>query len=841
MPESATARRRGQRQSPCPRRPHITLRGMLRGLRASDASLIRQRTGGDMRLLLRIGALLESRLAFTELALERLAGDEPGRRLLADRRLGAADAEAFAALAAEAGVDDLRLLLDEGGAGSAWRIVALSDEIGNPLSPAAESAAQDDAGLPALIPTLAPALRAPVESLMQARADDQRAAALERLRYAAPPLALVGGLMPMLLGDGAEPVRERAVALVAACGAHALVIDLVRAMQRRDDAALLRLAPGLTALPPEQQDLALSAAIAQAGRGEASQGLIEVCTVLAPALAAHRQLERLLETLLPTAFSLVALVRAVQAADAERIRAALRRGLGYGPAQDAAVIVLLAAPDERGDAALLDRGIDLLLEPGEEPRNRMPLAAALRRLDADRTLAARLAAAGARIARSRDSSVHWLLAELCRDGAVDAASADALAEALRSLFQDAAGPHLIAALEQQLPVLLPCSAPARARLVEPLIAVVSRYRAERTLDLVTAALSGIGAPGLGAVWDAAENHPLPHVRLLMLSVLPGLVAASPADAAAAVPRLLGGLSRAEQADERGALVGAAARIATAPPLDGDAALCAAVDAAAAGLGHHAYDALGHLAAGAGCAPARRAAIVDALLIEACAELPDQDAPAVTDPATGELTYRLDERLAIHTEHVPLILAALARIGRSPACQAEVLARLVERLVGQWRRVASWSLVWGPGNVHALAATLADLAAAPGFPGPLRVRIAEALLPRISRLTVARALARVLILAEGPYLARVAARAAGELVRLATTPGEFADDERHELCEILSEFLAIPSFGPDADAVRRRLIGVLASMRDHVTSRARARLRFLAGGLAPDLAARLDWA
>lgn len=804
---------------------------MIRGLRASDAAEIRRRTGGDMRLLLRIGALLEARLAFSELALERLLADEAGRRLLADRNL----AQDVPAAAAAAGVDDLQVV--DGGDG--WRTVALADEVGNPLT-AAIAAEPVDSSLPAIVGSLAPALRAPVEGLMQAREADQRAAALERLRYAAPPLAVVGELMPMLLADGAELVRERAIALVVAAGGHGLVVDLVRAMQRRDEAALQRLAPAVAALPGDQQDLAIAAVVALASRGEASQGLVEVATALAAALAGHRSLERLLELLLPTPLSLVDLVRAVQAHASERVEGVLRRGLGYGAAQDARILVLLAGPGAALDPALLERGVDLLLEPGDEPRSRMPLAAALRRADPARSLAGRIAARGARIGLAHDTSVHWLLAELCRDGAVDIAAADGLAGILRHLLREAPGPHLVSALEQQLPVLLPCGDAARTALVEPLIEIVARFRADRTVDLVTTAITGIGATALPPVWEALEHHPMEHVRLLLAGLVPELAARLP-DATPAVRRLLAGLERAEQGAERGALVAAAARILADGALAADVGLARAVDAACTGLGRFAYEALGHLAAGAGCAPERRAAIVDQLLMEACAELPDTPTPTTTDAATGEVTFELDERLAAHTEHVPRILAALTRIGRSPHCQGEVQRRLVDRLVGQWRLVASWKLVWGPGNVHELANALALLASDSAFPGPLRVRVAEALLPQVGQLAVARALARILTVGEGAYLARIAGRAGEDLVRLAARSGEFAEDERAELTEVLADFLAVPALGPDADAVRRRLVGVLATLRDHATSRARARLRYLCGELPPELAARLDWA
>jgi hypothetical protein len=809
---------------------------MIRGMRASDAAELRQRTNGDMRLLLRIGALLEQHVSFTTLALDRLLADEPGRKLLADRRL----ADSFAEAAATAGVDDLRLLDAADGAEPGWRTVALIDEVGNPFSAAiAEQPA--DSGMPALVGSLAPALRAPVEGFLQARADDQRAAALERLRYAAPPLSVVGELMPMLLSDSAELVRERAIALVAAAGGHSLVIDLVRAMQRRDEATLIRLAPSLHALPSEQLDLAISAAVAHAARGETSQRLVDVCTALAPALAVHRLLERLLELLLPTTFSLIDLVRALQSIDTPRVAAVLRRNLGFSPAQDTRVIVLLAAPGVIADADIIDRGIDLLLETGEEPRQRMPLAAALRRLDAGRSLATRIAARGMRICLAQDTSVHWLIAELCRDGAVDPASAIELATTLRHVLREAPGPHLISVLEQQLPVLLPVPPAERTALADPLIEISARFRADRSIDLITTALVGLGADALPPVWDALEHHPMDHVRLLLAGIVPELIARVPDQAAAAVRRLLAGLARAEQGAERGALVAAAARITSSETLSSNADLAQAVDAAAAGLGRYAYEALGHLAAGAGCGDERRAAIVDQLLMEACAELPDTPTATTTDPATGETTFQLDERLAAHTEHVPLILTALGHIGRSQHCQPAVQIRLVDRLVAQWRLVASWRLVWGPGNVHELASTLSALASHSACPGPQRVRIVEALTPQVDQLPVARALARILIVGDGSYLARLAGRAAESLVKLAARDGEFAEDERAELVDVLAEFLAIPALGPDADPIRRRLVGVIATLRGYASSRSRARLRYLAGELPPDLAARLDWA
>nr|MBA3686036.1 hypothetical protein [Planctomycetota bacterium] len=216
---------------------------MPTGLRASDAPTLQRLCGSDQRLFLRIGQLLQAKLAFTEPALGEIVGNEALKKLALDKRMREVDATSFATLLAEHGGDgDLVLVDGEGEAG--WRVIAVVDELGNPLLAPAPA----EVGGAAILATLSPALRAPVEGLLHAGGDEQRAAALEQLRYAAPPLSVVSELMPMLLADGAELVRERAINLLVAAGAQIAVIDLVRALQRGDLAQLGRIADAVSNL-----------------------------------------------------------------------------------------------------------------------------------------------------------------------------------------------------------------------------------------------------------------------------------------------------------------------------------------------------------------------------------------------------------------------------------------------------------------------------------------------------------------------------------------------------------------------------------------------------------------
>jgi hypothetical protein len=327
---------------------------MLRGLRTVDAPLIQRLCAGDTRLYLRLGALLQAKLAITQSALESALESTGGKHLLSDRRLSDVASQGFTALVAEHGCAGVGLVLTTSHENQEdWRVIALDDEVGNPLTAADAATAADaeftvvttpaptlnDSALGEMMATLTPTLRIPVEGLLQARADDQRAAALEQLRYAAPPLTVVSELMPMLLADAAELVRERAIGLLSACGASVAVIDLVRALHRRDDQALSRLGESIANLSGVQLDLVVAALMATANRGQTTQAVITLCQRLAAHLVRHRALDRLIELLLPTHLSLLTFIRDLQNYDAPRVDAILHQYLGQGIEQDATIIM----------------------------------------------------------------------------------------------------------------------------------------------------------------------------------------------------------------------------------------------------------------------------------------------------------------------------------------------------------------------------------------------------------------------------------------------------------------------------------------------------------------------
>jgi hypothetical protein len=814
---------------------------MITGLRASDAQTLTRLCAGDQRLFLRIGALMQGKLAFTEAALSVLLGREDLKKLIMDQRLRAAKEKDFQAMLSEAKADGEGLVLvveDD------WRVVALGDEVDNPLTGAGSSSVRtaviDDLPLNAVVATLSPALREPVEGFLRANADDQRAAALEQLRYATPPLHVVKELMPMILADGAELVRERAIGLLVASGAHTAVIDLIRALMRNDHAGMQRHADIVSNLPAVQLDLVIAAVMAVAGRGQASQALVGICESLAEHLAHHPSLDRLIELLLPNQLSLVEFARAVQEHHAERLNSILQKSLGQGAITDVNIIILLAGPEMAGNDRLLDRGVELLLTPNEDPQERMALAGALRRLDQNKTLAKRIAAYGTKMLTSRDTTVYWLLAELCKDGAVEAKVANELAVTMRKLMREAPGPHLVTMLEQQLAMHLPASDENRASLVEPMGEIIARFRDVRTHELVAHAIVSIGAPAVPAAWDLLEDHPHLSVRELIAGVIPELLAdANAKTALAAVDRLLDGLERAKQSREKAALVTAAARLVQVKSLENDPQPTKRVEQLCEGLGEASIDALGWIGAGKHIDPTRRLDVTETMLGTLMAELPDTPMQKSIDPQTDDATYVVDPHLGAHTENVPRLLQALYRIGASVHTPPQLLRRLVDQLAKQWGLVSTWKVVWGPGNVQELAKVLGRLAALERCPGPVKLRICEALVPRIGQLSVARILASVFATADGAYLSDLAGKSAEQLVKLSNDK-YFADDEQEELCETLIDILAIPHLGANADSTRKRLAGVLGANRAHLPNRGRMRLRELTKFFNDDLKMRLEW-
>lgn len=212
---------------------------MPAGLRAADAPKIQGLCQGDKRLLMRVGALLESQVSISEAILEEIKFTDSIRSLLMDRSLNKIDAGAFTELLEKHELGDVGIMLSQ--EADDWSCIHLEDELNNLFT---EKAAEENENTTSnehwqqtvndMLPSLHTSMRTPIEGLLAAQGDDQRAAAIEQLRYAGPTLPVVTELMPVILADGADIVRERGIGLLTASGASPVVTDIIRALQRND-------------------------------------------------------------------------------------------------------------------------------------------------------------------------------------------------------------------------------------------------------------------------------------------------------------------------------------------------------------------------------------------------------------------------------------------------------------------------------------------------------------------------------------------------------------------------------------------------------------------------------
>ena len=86
---------------------------MPAGLRAADAPRIQELCQGDKRLLLRVGALLQSQLSVSEAVLEEITHSPEIRKMLMDRACKDVHSEILAALAEQHGCQDIGLMLSD--------------------------------------------------------------------------------------------------------------------------------------------------------------------------------------------------------------------------------------------------------------------------------------------------------------------------------------------------------------------------------------------------------------------------------------------------------------------------------------------------------------------------------------------------------------------------------------------------------------------------------------------------------------------------------------------------------------------------------------------------------
>ena len=818
---------------------------MPQGLRAADAPRIQELCKGDKRLLMRIGALLEKRLSVSEAVLEEIEYSTEIRKLLMDRQLAEANDEQLADLLSKHQCEDIGLLISA--VDDEWRCLHLEDELNN-IFATNEAENEDEQAQQAwaansvsnLLPSLNPAVRTPVEGLLSAKGDDQRAAAIEQLRYAAPSLNVVSELLPMILADGADIVRERGISLLTASGASPVVTDLIRAMHNEDHKTLQRLCKHVSRLGSDQKELIFAALIANATRGTISNTSIAISCEMAEVIASHRGLERFLELLLLHGgeFGLVKFIRLLQEHNADGVDQILQAFSGQSDNTDAKILIFLAHPKAQFSEEMMRRGVAFLISDQDEPKDRMGLANALRRMNTATLLGQLLAEEAKHLHHTRDSTVFWLLAELSREQLIAENDANLIAEEIRLILRRADGPHTVAILDQQLPALIPCDEQQRERMVEPLAELLAKFRDDRSQDQINNTLHLIGKTGLEPLWRVITAHPKNNVRVACAAVLPGLFQErDDASALEAIERLRQASTDIHNEYDRGQFLLSAAKM--LQHCSDGAELSQTIDRDCQSIGPQSIDAQAHLVASAHLGPDRRMDIVNYILQLISAELPDGESEESVDPATDEITYVLDTNLSMHTDLVPRALESLEIICRSEHLPQQLLRRISMALIAQWRKVSRWEIIWGPANIHQLAKTLSEIASHTAFPDSLRIQIAEALAPRANQIRIADYLIRVFSSSRSQRIADIAVRALKRIMK-DCNDNQYAEDEYGDLVHILARYLLLKQLHEKHSNLLTQISHTIGIYQAQCTHRTRELLLQNKDKLQADVADRLDW-
>ena len=819
---------------------------MVQGLRIEDAAKLQELLMADQRLLARVGALLQQRLAVTSAVLAEWPKMEGLRDLLMDRALGTISEENSPELLASHCGEQSGLMIIT--AEDDWRVLAFDDEIDNPLlagmpGTQAHEADSHDALHLALPQYLHPA----VDSLLAASSDTERTAAVEQLRYQKPPLEALRHLMPLFLGDGSEHVREAARRLLTESGAQPSVYRLLAFFSEPDERQLKILQEELGAVDQPHAEICIAILRAALDQKSSVNDILRLSQCIPLQLARSDQLPTLLGALLHhgNALSLLGLVRGMQAqTDTSQVEAYLESLFGASREMDGRLIALLTPPGHQLSPELINRSIDLLTSLEPEPVDRMPIATALLQAANSEHIFATFVDACVDRVHPLDSASIWLLGEWAREKRFSESQSHQLHQLLLRTCEQGDGPQINTLLEQRIPALLYKNSDLAGSFIAVLGELASRTRASRNLDLIQTQITELAIGQADACWHLIEEHPHGGARQMGLQALPcAIISDESAALTNHINRLLIVLHKRSSdkqlaGREEAALVAStAARISMhIPPSEGTTAIDD-LDQAASNLGPYGWQALGILAASHHCTPNRRSALIDLFLRNCLGEVTDRGTKEVENG--DNTTFIFDQSLSAHTHFVPDLLHALDGLCRSEFTPKPLLKHIIERLSSHFLAVSKWEIVWAPGNINQLAKLLSNLAKESLFPTILRRRIVEALSTRLSQPEMAKMLGEVLAADLDGELSAHAARTLEQIITY-HAQNQYLDDERAELCAALIAYLRIPDYGDNDQQLRNRLATTLSSLKRHINKTLQESLAQIIVESSSEVQQRLAW-
>jgi len=413
--------------------------------------------------------------------------------------------------------------------------------------------------------------------------------------------------------------------------------------------------------------------------------------------------------------------------------------------------------------------------------------------------------------------------------------ASRLARFLLDLLPSARRTLRLALMETRLCAHPALSADARRKIASELLRSAHDYRLDRVYDLTETVLHRMGLCSAEPLRRTIEESPYEPVRILALKILSRQVAAAsePADAKEvektclwAEPLLRDFPAQGEAARALGAL----AQSALAP--------AAFVERVAAelrtrlGKSANTLDYVQALAALAGSpsAPIKLRMELAMLFLE----LLEQEVPTdlSTETQTKEGTVlEMKRPVQLYTDFLPAVIDGLERLATSGQVTAMLLETVTHRMIAKWMDVSEYKIIWGPNAVTRLAEALGAIGRAPDAPLHLKLAVLAALKGRVSNVTIAQVVARIL---EGPEedepFVKVCEEVLEELCRMAVHKDFQERDDKHAILGALGRLSRRAVLSPQpkrTEALRRKAVELIFDGLRERMQGARETLAFLA--------------
>lgn len=400
-----------------------------------------------------------------------------------------------------------------------------------------------------------------------------------------------------------------------------------------------------------------------------------------------------------------------------------------------------------------------------------------------------------------------LFEDLVRYQKVSKASKERAAECLLRAMESGSRGMRIVAMHCRFPTDPEISEEIRAKVARAFIASISDFGFKTDIEI---AEDGIARMGLAAVTPLLERlapeRPV-EARVQAVRILGDLALELKAprgemkrtgDAVTEILRRLQALSAEADFPGQPELLAALGKVCASPAAAKQAddvirrRLLAAVSSSDRQIEVGALEGLTWLAS------ARRAeptliATVTGLLRKSLDEAKD-DMVAETVEIAGEKVIEIKHGEDL-VEKLPVALAGMSRIARSPNCPPNFAKELARDLMMRWKKIVNGELVWGPANAMLAVKSLQEIGAQQAVPDDLRMEILKALAPRMTQIPVLQAMTGILAANDSGSTSLAALTVGLNVSARRNAEGRFDNEDRADILAALSKIAARKSLGP----------------------------------------------